>query len=73
MEVRRERKRVESELKSAHFNSRQKVVAGCPIFLDNKGAIAQLGERDTGSVEVAGSSPAGSTSLREAGKAGLSC
>ena len=27
-----------------------------------RGAIAQLGERDTGSVEVAGSSPAGSTS-----------
>jgi hypothetical protein len=26
------------------------------------GAIAQLGERDAGSVEVAGSSPAGSTS-----------
>ncbi len=29
------------------------------------GAIAQLGERDAGSVEVAGSSPAGSTRRRE--------
>ena len=32
------------------------------VTLERLGAIAQLGERDAGSVEVAGSSPAGSTS-----------